>query len=52
MTVEDHAQLAGVADLFRAADPELGPDGRLEVELEPYGFRWLRLLRPGRPPAL
>ena len=52
VTVEDHAQLAGVIDLFRPADPELGPGGRLEVELEPYGFRWLRLLRPGRPPAL
>jgi glycosidase len=52
VTVEDHARLAGVVDLFRPADPGLAPDGRLEVELEPYGFRWLRLLPPGRPPAL
>ena len=52
VTVEDHADLAGIVDLFRREAPEPGPDGRLEVELEPYGFRWLRLLRPGRPPAL
>jgi maltose alpha-D-glucosyltransferase/alpha-amylase len=52
VTLEDHADLSGVVDLFRREAPEPGPDGRLEVELEPYGFRWLRLLRPGRPPAL
>jgi len=52
VTVDDHAELAGIVDLFTTTDPEPGPDGRLEVDLEPYGFRWLRLLRPGRPPAL
>jgi hypothetical protein len=52
VTVDDHGALAGIVDLFRTEEHELGAGGRLDIELEPYGFRWLRLVRPGRPPAL
>jgi trehalose synthase len=36
-----------LADLLREATTPLGPRGRVDVELEPYGYRWLRVLRPG-----
>jgi trehalose synthase len=29
------------------ADPEIGRDGEIELSLDGYGYRWLRLRRPG-----
>jgi glycosidase len=52
VTLEDHDGVSGVVDLFAPDDPVIGSGGRLELRLAPYGFRWLRLVRPGRPPAL
>jgi maltose alpha-D-glucosyltransferase/alpha-amylase len=34
-------------DLLRDGTADVSPDGRLTVELEPYGCRWLRVVRPG-----
>jgi glycosidase len=31
---------------------ELDGQGRVEMQLDPYGYRWLRLLRPGEPPII
>jgi hypothetical protein len=36
----------------RLSEHEFDANGRIEVGLEPYGFRWLRLLRPGDPPII
>jgi trehalose synthase len=33
-------------------ETELGPGGRVELDLEPYGYRWLRVLRPGDEPIV
>jgi glycosidase len=53
VALDDHAELAGLMDLFRAGeDPEPPEDGVLELDLEPHGFRWLRLRRHGQLPAL
>jgi hypothetical protein len=30
----------------------LDGSGRIELHLEPYGYRWLRLLRPGDDPII
>jgi hypothetical protein len=30
----------------------LDTHGRVEMELDPYGYRWLRLLRPGDAPLI
>ncbi|WP_137149235.1 alpha-amylase family protein [Mycolicibacterium sp. CR10] len=31
---------------------ELGADGRIDMQLDAYGYRWLRLLRPGDVPII
>jgi hypothetical protein len=31
---------------------ELDADGRIDVHLDAYGYRWLRLLRPGDVPIV
>ena len=47
--VEDH-QDAQAVDLFGGTDQQV-IRGRLELTLEPYGYRWYRLVREGeRPP--
>ncbi|MFC0624623.1 alpha-amylase family protein [Kribbella deserti] len=34
-------------DLLKVGEAEVADDGTTRLELEPYGARWLRLLRPG-----
>jgi hypothetical protein len=34
------------------SEHDLDAKGRIEVGLEPYGYRWLRLRRPGDPPII
>jgi trehalose synthase len=34
-------------DLLQTLEAEVAEDGTLQLELEPYGCRWLRILRPG-----
>jgi len=31
---------------------KLDVDGRIDLHLEAYGYRWLRLLRPGDVPII
>ncbi len=45
--VADEPDDAVLADLLREATTPLGPRSRVDVELEPYGYRWMRVLRPG-----
>ena len=47
LTVSGEPEDAELADLLREATTPLGPRGRIEVEVEPYGYRWMRVLRPG-----
>ncbi|TDD13861.1 trehalose synthase [Kribbella turkmenica] len=34
-------------DLLCDGTEDIGPDGTFELDLEPYGCRWLRVIRPG-----
>ena len=34
------------------AEHDLDTKGRIDIGLEPYGYRWLRLLRPEDPPII
>ena len=34
------------------SEHELDAKGRIEIDLEPYGYRWLRLLRPQDDPII
>ena len=45
--LDDAKEVDALVDLF--ADDELRPDskGRVELDLEPYGYRWLRVRRVG-----
>jgi len=36
-----------LVDLLEDGACEVDPDGRVEVELPAYGYRWLRVVRPG-----
>jgi glycosidase len=36
-----------LVDLLEDGTCEVGPDGRVEIELPAYGYRWLRVVRPG-----
>jgi hypothetical protein len=36
-----------LVDLLDAGTTPLGEDGRAEVVLDGYGYRWLRLVTPG-----
>jgi len=38
---------ATLSDLLERGSTALGPRGRVELDVEPYGSRWLRVLRPG-----
>jgi trehalose synthase len=39
---------AQLVDLLRDGSTDVDAKGRAEVALEPYGFRWLRVVRPGQ----
>lgn len=42
-----------LVDLLDGRDEfEVGDDGSIEMQLGPYGYRWLRLQRPGDPPLV
>lgn len=36
-----------LVDLLEDGACEVGPDGRVELELPAYGYRWLRVVQPG-----
>lgn len=36
-----------LADLLQEGETELDPDGRVEVAMDGYGYRWLRVMPPG-----
>lgn len=36
-----------LVDLLEDGACTVAPDGRVEVELPAYGYRWLRVVRPG-----
>jgi trehalose synthase len=36
-----------LVDLLQDGETPVGPDGRVEIELPAYGYRWLRVVRPG-----
>jgi len=38
---------ARLVDLLDADDVEPDPDGKAEVRLDGYGYRWLRVTHPG-----
>ncbi|HEX2212322.1 MAG TPA: alpha-amylase family protein [Mycobacterium sp.] len=49
----DEAPGCRLVDLLDGlSEHELDEKGRIEVGLGPYGYRWLRLLRPGDPPII
>ena len=50
--LEDAGRVEALEDLFRDEHPSPGPDGRVELELEPYAHRWFRVRRPGQRRAL
>jgi glycosidase len=52
ISLDDADRVESLEDLFR--EEELRPDrqGRVELALEPYAHRWLRVHRPGRRRAL
>ncbi|WP_314426442.1 alpha-amylase family protein [uncultured Microbacterium sp.] len=45
--VQDEPEGARLVDLLDPAEIALGPDGEVELEVPAYGFRWLRVSRPG-----
>jgi trehalose synthase len=48
VAIEDAEDCEALVDLFHAADERPGADGRLALELEPYGHRWFRVRRAGQ----
>lgn len=38
--------------LHGLAEHDIDADGRIDIDLEPYGYRWLRLLRPQDNPII
>ena len=46
-TLDEPADAEALVDLFSDEEHAL-EDGRVELELEPHGFRWLRVRRAGR----
>ena len=43
----DEPEGTRVEDVFSAEEMPLGADGELELEVAAYGYRWLRVSRPG-----
>ena len=51
--LEDAPEGSTLVDLLDGLSVhELDPKGRLEINLDGYGYRWLRLLRPGDDPII
>ncbi|KUH79913.1 MULTISPECIES: alpha-amylase family protein [unclassified Mycobacterium] len=49
----DEAPECRLVDLLDGlSEHQLDNKGRIEVGLEPHGYRWLRVLRPGDPPII
>lgn len=48
LAVEEGDHCAAFVDLFSHDELEPDDEGRLVLHLEPYGFRWFRLRKPGR----
>jgi trehalose synthase len=47
LSMPDVAAATRLVDLLEDGATEVGEDGQVEVALEGYGFRWLRVTRPG-----
>jgi hypothetical protein len=51
--LEDAPAGSKLVDLLDGlTEHELGAKGRIELDLAPYGYRWLRLLRPQDDPII
>jgi hypothetical protein len=51
--LEDAPPNSKLVDLLDGlTEHELDGKGRIELDLEPYGYRWLRLLRPQDDPII
>jgi hypothetical protein len=51
--LEDAPPESKLVDLLDGlSEHQLDDKGRIEVKLEPYGYRWLRLLRPQDDPII
>ena len=51
--LEDAPPGSSLVDLLDGlAEHALDAHGRVEIDLEPYGYRWLRLLRPQDDPII
>lgn len=51
--LEDAPPGSKLVDLLGGlSEHELDAKGGIEVDLEPYGYRWLRLLRPQDDPII
>ncbi len=47
LAVRDEPEGAVLSDLLQSNELELPGNGRVELDVEAYGSRWLRVLRPG-----
>jgi hypothetical protein len=47
LRLDDCDDTVALTDLLRDGSTPVGPDGRVEVELPGYGYRWLRVVREG-----
>ena len=47
LTVSGEPDDSLLSDLLREATTPLGARGRVDVEIEAYGYRWMRVMRPG-----
>ena len=51
--LEDAAPGSVLVDLLGGlSEHPVGGNGRIDLDLEGYGYRWLRLLRPGDDPII
>ena len=47
LVVAGEPEGTSLSDLLERGSTPLGARGRVDLDLEPYGSRWLRVLRPG-----
>ena len=47
LTLPDCDETVRLVDLLQDDEGDVGPRGAVQVELDGYGYRWLRVMRPG-----
>lgn len=47
LTLPDCDETVRLVDLLQDDECDVGPRGAVQVELDGYGYRWLRVMRPG-----